>query len=254
MTEEPATEIQLLRSHKTTLIEILSADADFVLQHADSRHLLSHRSYQQVKACRIPSEKVTELLDCIIQKGPEAAQGMLELLKDQALQETFPMLDFIKDLQVSTLNIGEKRTARKRRETPYLHESIPSKKIKGQSHFTHTFPLKPYNNVKSSHTLSGCVSLWTGSRLIEEKQLMTVARAIGRCWREIGRLALDIKSVKLEQIEEDHSLHVERVFAMLRHWQTCQREKATAARLHSLLSQNDWALPPESIDFLLETD
>ncbi|KAK2897612.1 hypothetical protein Q8A73_013992 [Channa argus] len=193
MTEEPATEIQLLRSHKTTLIEILSADADFVLQHADSRHLLSHRSYQQVKACRIPSEKVTELLDCIIQKGPEAAQGMLELLKDQALQETFPMLDFIKDLQVS-------------------------------------------------------------SRLIEEKQLMTVARAIGRCWREIGRLALDIKSVKLEQIEEDHSLHVERVFAMLRHWQTCQREKATAARLHSLLSQNDWALPPESIDFLLETD
>ncbi|XP_067383811.1 uncharacterized protein zgc:174906 [Channa argus] len=223
MTEEPATEIQLLRSHKTTLIEILSADADFVLQHADSRHLLSHRSYQQVKACRIPSEKVTELLDCIIQKGPEAAQGMLELLKDQALQETFPMLDFIKDLQVSTLNIGEKRTARKRRETPYLHESIPSKKIKG-------------------------------SRLIEEKQLMTVARAIGRCWREIGRLALDIKSVKLEQIEEDHSLHVERVFAMLRHWQTCQREKATAARLHSLLSQNDWALPPESIDFLLETD
>lgn len=83
---------------------------------------------------------------------------------------------------------------------------------------------------------------------------MMVARTIGRSWKEIGRLALDIPSVKLEQIEEDHSVHVERVFAMLRYWCTCQREKATAAHLHSLLSQEDWALPPESIDFLLETD
>ncbi|XP_044068129.1 uncharacterized protein zgc:174906 isoform X3 [Siniperca chuatsi] len=198
MAEEPAAEIQLLRSQKVKLIEILSADADFVLQHADSRRLLSPHGYQQVKACRVPSEKVTELLDHIIQRGPEAAQGLLELMNDQALQETFPMLRFIKDLQVNT----------------------PS----------------------------------SGSRLVKEKQLMTVARTIGRSWREIGRLALDVPSVKLEQIEEDHSLHVERVFAMLRYWRTSQRDKATAAHLHSLLSQEDWALPPESIDFLLETD
>lgn len=84
---------------------------------------------------------------------------------------------------------------------------------------------------------------------------MTVARATGKCWREIGRLALDISSVKLEQIEEDHSRsHVERVFAMLQYWKNCQRKKATAAHLHSLLSQGEWALPSESIDFLLETD
>lgn len=89
---------------------------------------------------------------------------------------------------------------------------------------------------------------------MKEKQLMIVARAIGKQWREIGRLSLDISSVKLEQIEEDHSLHVERVFAMLRYWCNCQREKATAAHLHSLLTQEDWALPSESIDCLLETD
>ena len=87
-----------------------------------------------------------------------------------------------------------------------------------------------------------------------EKQLMTVARAIGRTWKEIGREALDITSVKLEQIEEDHSRHVERVFAMLRYWRICRRGEATAAKLHSLLCQGDSALPPESIDFLLETD
>nr|XP_046252474.1 uncharacterized protein zgc:174906 [Scatophagus argus]XP_046252475.1 uncharacterized protein zgc:174906 [Scatophagus argus]XP_046252476.1 uncharacterized protein zgc:174906 [Scatophagus argus] len=222
MAEEPAAEIQLLRSQKAKLIEILSGDADFILQHADSRCLLSLHGYQQVKACRIPSEKVTELLDHIIQRGPEAAQGLLELLKDQALRETFPMLRFIEDQQVNTASSGNKE--RKRKGVPDLQATVSSKQI--------------------------CKN---GSRLVTEKQLMTVARVIGRSWREIGRLALDIPSVKLEQIEEDHSLHVERVFAMLRSWCTCQRGKATAAHLHSLLSKGDWALPPESIDFLLET-
>ncbi|XP_029292482.1 uncharacterized protein LOC115011418 [Cottoperca gobio] len=224
MSEEPAAEIQLLRSLKVKLIEILSADADFVLQHADSRCLLSVLGYRQVKACRFPSEKVTDLLDHIIQRGPDAARGLLELLNDQALQETFPMLCFIKDMQVNTLSSGTNETSRKRK-TADLQETVPSKEI--------------------------CTK---GSRLITEKQLMTVARTIGRSWREIGRLALEIASVKLEQIEEDNSCHVERVFAMLRYWSTRQRGKSTAAHLHLLLCQGDWALPPESIDFLLETE
>lgn len=97
-------------------------------------------------------------------------------------------------------------------------------------------------------------SHFTARHLVKEKQLMTVARAIGRQWRDIGRSALDVPSVKLEQFEEDHPLHVERVFAMLRYWRTRQRENATAARLHALLCQGDWALPPENIDFLLEAD
>lgn len=97
-------------------------------------------------------------------------------------------------------------------------------------------------------------SPFTVRPLVKEKQLMTVARAIGRPWREIGRLALDVPSVKLEEFEEDHPLHVERVFAMLRYWRTRQRENATAARLHALLCKGDWALPPENIDFLLEAD
>lgn len=111
MAEEPAAEVRLLRGQKAKLIEILSADADFVLQHADSRCLLSHQGYQQVKACRVPSEKVTELLDHVLQRGPDAAHGLLELLKDQALQETFPMLCFVKDLQVNTLSSGRTKSA-----------------------------------------------------------------------------------------------------------------------------------------------
>lgn len=225
MSEEPAAETQLLRSQKAKLIEVLSADPDFVLQHADSCCLLSPQGYQQVKSCRVPTEKVTDLLDHVLQRGPEAARGLLDLLKREPMQETFPMLSFVKDLHVGTPSTGNKETPAKRKGTTEIQDSAPPKSKRSQ-----------------------CKSLVT------EKQLMSVARAVGRSWREIGRTGLDIPTVKLEQIEEDHSTHTERVFAMLRYWSTSQREKATAAHLHSLLSRGDCALPPESIDFLLESD
>lgn len=106
MAEEPVSAVQLLRSQKVKLIEILSADADFVLQHADSRCLLSRHSYQQVKACRVPSEKATELLDHVIERGPETAHGLIRLLRSEELQEAFPMLQFMKDLRVDTASSG----------------------------------------------------------------------------------------------------------------------------------------------------
>lgn len=117
MAEEPVSAVQLLRSQKVKLIDILSADADFVLQHADSCCLLSRHGYQQVKACRIPSEKATELLDHVIERGPEAAQGLIRLLKSEELQEAFPMLLFMKDLRIDTASSG--RTAQ------HCQESYP---------------------------------------------------------------------------------------------------------------------------------
>lgn len=81
---------------------------------------------------------------------------------------------------------------------------------------------------------------------------MRVARVIGRSWKEIGRMVLNVSSVKLEQIEEDNSHHVERVFAMLRCWSAQQRDKATAANLHSLLCQGDWNIG--DVEFLLDSD
>uniref|UniRef100_A0A3P9ILW9 Zgc:174906 n=1 Tax=Oryzias latipes TaxID=8090 RepID=A0A3P9ILW9_ORYLA len=224
MSEEPLLLVQLIRRLKVKLIEILSADADFVLQHADARSLLSPHGYQLVKSCRVPSEKVTELLDQIIQRGPTAAQGLLELLKEQALQETFPLLASVQELQANSVSPEvENNVSKRRKGAP--ESQVPPKKM----------------------CSNGCA-------LVKEKQLMMVAQAIGRSWREIGRLALCVPSVKLEQIEEDHSQHSERVFHMLRYWRHSQREEATAARLHSLLSQNNFDLAPENIAFLLETD
>lgn len=99
MTAESGPDNRLLRTLKAQLIDILGADADFVLQHADSRSLLSTHGYQQVKSCRTPTEKVTDLLDHIIQRGPEAAQSFLELLRDEDLQKTFPRLAFVNEFQ-----------------------------------------------------------------------------------------------------------------------------------------------------------
>lgn len=82
----------------------------FVLQHANSRCLLSHHGYQQVEAYRIPSEKVIDLQDGVIQRGPEAAQGLIGL-KDEALQEAFALPYFVKDLPVNTASSGRTKSA-----------------------------------------------------------------------------------------------------------------------------------------------
>lgn len=78
---------------------------------------------------------------------------------------------------------------------------------------------------------------------------MLVAYEIGNTWKAIGRMALGVTSVKLQQIEAEQSVQVERVFEMLWSWRHGQREKATPAHLHSLLKDH---LPCDSIDFLLQ--
>ncbi len=97
----------------------MSADAEFILQHADSLCLLSLHGYQQIKAYCFSTEKVTDLLGHIIQREPEAARGLHELLQ--------------------------------------------------------------------------------------------VAYIIDRSWRKISRLAVDIPSVKLEQIDKEHLFYVQQV-------------------------------------------
>lgn len=126
MTEESACDTRLLRTHKARLIDVLGADADFVLQHADSRGLLTPHGYQQAKACRTPSEKVTDLLDHIIQRGPGAAQGFLELLRDEELQKTFPRLSFVNELH-------EEENCRRRAEETLRKRAIalPSSDLEG---------------------------------------------------------------------------------------------------------------------------
>lgn len=228
MTEKSSSEIKLLRHLKPRLISILSGQADFVLQHADSRYLVTPQGYRQIKTCRVPDDKVRDLLDHIIDRGPEAAQGLLELLKDQELQETFPRLHFIKSMQVDSLSPGEKSKPRKKKTI----------KRKSKLESDGFVPKKKLNNIIN---------------VVTEKQLMAVARAMGRDWKQTAVLALDVPLVKLEQIVADNPLHiVDQVFATLRYWRNFNGNKATAAHLYSLLSQPEHALSPGALDFLLE--
>ncbi|XP_055022074.1 uncharacterized protein zgc:174906 [Boleophthalmus pectinirostris] len=88
--------------------------------------------------------------------------------------------------------------------------------------------------------------------LVTEKQLMSVARAIGQSWREMAIMALEIPSVKLEQIVADNPGQVNQVFAALRYWKNIQGNKATPTYLYSLLSQQDFDLSQEVFMSLLE--
>ncbi|XP_053704765.1 uncharacterized protein zgc:174906 [Synchiropus splendidus] len=226
MAETSAAAAALLRSQKAKLIDILSADSDFLLQHADARSLLSASAYKRARAVSDPCGQVRDVLDHVLQRGPAASQGLLDLLGSSALQETFPLL---KDLTVERQSSGETDT--------FDRHGFDQRRLPGP-------PVK--------RRCVGHAERPPG--LVTEKQLMMVARVLGRSWKAIGRQALEIPTVKLEQVEEDHQTHVERVFAMLRIWQSCQRDQATAAHLHFLLSQEDCALPADAIHFLLETD
>ena len=70
MAEEPAAEVRLLRGQKAKLIEILSADADFVLQHVDSCCLIKATSRWKLAvflARRWPSCSITSSREGLMQ-------------------------------------------------------------------------------------------------------------------------------------------------------------------------------------------
>ncbi|XP_016139354.1 uncharacterized protein [Sinocyclocheilus grahami] len=90
------------------------------------------------------------------------------------------------------------------------------------------------------------------SRMVSEKEMMMVAGCIGNSWREVGIMALGMNTTTLQQIEEDNSQHKMRVFTMLRKWSMREREQATAARLHSLLTQEENGMDTLKLNFLLE--
>lgn len=90
--------------------------------------------------------------------------------------------------------------------------------------------------------------------MVSEREMMLVASCIGNSWREVGIMALGMNTTTLHQIEEDNSLHRMRVFAMLRKWSMREREKATAARLHSLITQEEYGVDALKLNFLLENN
>ncbi|KAM9445689.1 uncharacterized protein Hap1MRO34_024435 [Clarias gariepinus] len=224
MDVEPAGGASLIQKLKPQLIDALCGDPDFLLQHCHSSSLLTQKEYDHVKASPLPWDKTRDILDYMISKDGNRIQKFLGLLMTNEIQETFPKLEFLKELSLNTLrNEGKKR---KKSEEMQQEEEVSRNQL---------------NKVKKC------------SGMVTEKQLMMVARYIGKNWKEVGMVALEIPSVRLEQIAEDNpNSHRDRVFSMLHFWSTRERNKASATYLHSLLMQEEIGVTPGSIDFLLE--
>ncbi|KAL7859295.1 hypothetical protein SRHO_G00144420 [Serrasalmus rhombeus] len=227
MDGDPAGGTRIIQKFKPQLIDALCGDADFVLQHCHSLRLLSQREYEHVKATAVPSEKVRDILDYMMTKNSRCVRSFLDLLKENEMQETFHKLGFLKKLPPERQTSGRPEIAEKK--TTKRQGNLPAEEV----------PLKQPRK--------------TSSGIVTDKQLMLVARHIGSSWKEVGRAVLEISSIRLEQIMEENPRNLrECVFTMLRDWTMREREKATADRLHSLLTQEEIAVVPGSIDFLLE--
>uniref|UniRef100_A0A4W6CY94 CARD domain-containing protein n=1 Tax=Lates calcarifer TaxID=8187 RepID=A0A4W6CY94_LATCA len=81
-----------LKSHKVELIDCLSADHSFILQHVDAKDIVTRIQYQNLMSIPSPGETVTKLIDQIINKGPKSCSHFVELLKDPELHNTYPLL------------------------------------------------------------------------------------------------------------------------------------------------------------------
>ncbi|CAL8255925.1 uncharacterized protein zgc:174906 isoform X1 [Gadus morhua] len=208
---------QLLRCLKPELIEILSADPELLLQYAHSRKLVTENGYKKVRAQQISTEKVTTLLDLIYDGGRKASHGLLELLKEDTFQENFPRLSIL-------VNPDPEEASKRTTED---------------------------STQQSRSTNQPCMSVV--SEIVTQKQLLKVAGAMSRTWKEVGIQVLDISSEKLDAIEAENNTQKMRAFRMLQTWRSRKRENATAAKLHDLLSHEDLGLDPEVLDSLLES-
>lgn len=90
-------------------------------------------------------------------------------------------------------------------------------------------------------------------RQVSDKELMTLAKNMGKNWKQIGIEFLGVKTTRLEQIEEENQNNAAmRAFYVLADWRNRERERATAAQLYVILNQEGVPLDLDAYAFLLE--
>lgn len=84
-----------VRSNKTAIIEILSADRTLILNKVFEKCLITYREYNNLKCINKANaeEHVIGLVDNIMNKGEDTCQSFLDLLQtDEEIKLTFPEL------------------------------------------------------------------------------------------------------------------------------------------------------------------
>ncbi|XP_051781055.1 uncharacterized protein zgc:174906 isoform X4 [Erpetoichthys calabaricus] len=238
---------EVIRSWKTKLIDALIADPDCILQYTDMHSIITWREYQRIKAISDPSLQIRDLLDCVIGKEQSFCLRFLEVLKQEDVQSTYPKLSFVKEVKLEEQKNKDK-------VNPENKCRLEQDKSTEEDSLTGIYNMmNPEKKPRLDQVDVTQIVAVRGAELVTEKQLVTLAGNIGREWRDVGRLLLDIPSYRLDQLEEEYRReHKEKVFRMFLSWRRREREKATRGRLHQLLLRHDSPVHLESFDFLLE--
>lgn len=87
------TAMETILVKKVFLIDTLSADADFVLQHVQQENIITKREYNNLNHSNHTRERiVTNLLDKVMNKGDAMCRKFVDLLQREEIQTTFPEL------------------------------------------------------------------------------------------------------------------------------------------------------------------
>ncbi|XP_067314426.1 caspase 20, apoptosis-related cysteine peptidase [Pseudorasbora parva] len=78
--------------NKVFLIETLSVESEFILQHVHQAKLIAQREYRNLKDTPGGEKRAINLLDKLVGKGEETCRQFIDLLKQNDILENFPKL------------------------------------------------------------------------------------------------------------------------------------------------------------------
>lgn len=84
--------LQRIVKYKVFLIETLSVEAEFILQHVHQANLITQREYMNLTDISERQRRVINLLDKLMGKGEETCRNFIDLLRKDSILESFPTL------------------------------------------------------------------------------------------------------------------------------------------------------------------
>uniref|UniRef100_A0A4W5L9S0 Caspase-8 n=2 Tax=Hucho hucho TaxID=62062 RepID=A0A4W5L9S0_9TELE len=95
--------MQTLRENKTLITEILSAEPDFILQHVQQAKIVNLREYNNLRVVGHPPDTIIiNLLDKVMNKGPEKCLDFVELLQQPNIIETYSRMEEVFNISHTT--------------------------------------------------------------------------------------------------------------------------------------------------------
>lgn len=82
----------MIRENKVELIHCLMADPSFILQHVQSKSIITDRQYNYAMHVSQPEQAVTYLIDQVMSEGADTCSLFIEVLKNPQVVKTYPQL------------------------------------------------------------------------------------------------------------------------------------------------------------------